>query len=59
MFLSGSFLGIGSLVFCETQHGFRGPCGVLRHKTGFLERKNFALKMGKMGTKKWAKNRVF
>ena len=26
---SGSFLGIGSLVFSETQHGVRGPCGVV------------------------------
>ena len=33
---SGSFLGIGSLVFSETEHGVRGPC-VVRDRARFFE----------------------
>ena len=47
--LSGSFPGIGSLVFPETQHDFRVPYGVVGDRSEFLEKKNFAPKMGKMG----------
>ena len=47
--LSGGFLGIGWLVFSETQHGVRGPC-VVRGRARFLQ-KNLAQKMGKMGKK--------
>ena len=56
--LSGSFLGIGSLVFSETQHGVRGPCVVVRDGARFSEKNLFAQKVGKMG-QKWAKNMVF
>ena len=34
--LSGSFLGIGSLVFSETQHGVRDPCLVVCDMAGFF-----------------------
>ena len=37
--LSGSFLGIGSLVFFETQHRVRGPCDVVHDRAGFFEEK--------------------
>ena len=37
---SGSFLGIGSLFFSETQHGIREPC-VVRDRDGFFEKKIF------------------
>ena len=37
---SRSFLGIGSLVFLETQHGLRGPCGVV-HDRAWIFGKNF------------------
>ena len=53
-----SFLGICSLVFSETQHGVRGPCGVVRDRAGILGKNIFAPKMRKIG-QKWAKNRVF
>ena len=53
---SGSFLGIGSLVFSET-HVIRGPCVVVRDRAEFFEKK-FAPKMGKI-TQKWAKINVF
>ena len=43
---SGSFLGIGSLVFPETQHGVRGACGVASDRAGFLGEKNFCPKNG-------------
>ena len=33
---SGSFLGIGSLVFSETQHDVRGPCLVVRGRVEFF-----------------------
>ena len=46
VFLFGSFLGIGSLVFSETQHGFRGPCIVVRERAGL-----FVPKKGKIGQK--------
>ena len=51
MLLSGSFLGISSLVFPETQHSVRDPCDV-RDRTGFFAGKNvFAPKMRKMDQK--------
>ena len=53
---SGSFLGIGSLVFSET-HVVRGPCVVVRDRDEFFE-KRFAPKMGKIA-QKWAKINVF
>ena len=43
---SGSFLGIGSLVFSETQHGVWGPCLVVRDRAGFFFKNLFAPKMG-------------
>ena len=46
---SESFLGIGSLVFSETQHGVRGQC-VVRDRAGFFF--NLSQKWGK-----WSKNR--
>ena len=52
IFPSGSFLGTGSMVFSETQHNVRGPCLVVRDRAGFLLKKIFARKMGKMGQKK-------
>ena len=52
--LSGSFLGIGSLVFSESLDGVRGPCGVVHDRARFLGINFFAPKRGK-----WAKNRVF
>ena len=42
----GSFLGIGSLVFSETQNGVRHPC-VVRDRTGFFGKNLFDPKMGK------------
>ena len=47
----GSFLGIGSLVFSETQHSVRWPCLVVRDRAGFFLKNLFAQKMGKMGQK--------
>ena len=44
VFQSGSFLVIGSLVFSETQHGFRGPYGVVRDSQIFEE--NYLTKNG-------------
>ena len=52
--LSRSFLGIGSLVFSETQHDVKCPCSVVCDKVGFLGENNLPQKWGK-----WAKNRVF
>ena len=46
-----SFLGIGPLVFSETQHGFRGPCVVVRGRARLFEENLFAQKMRKMGQK--------
>ena len=40
---TGSFLGIGSLVFSETQHGVRGPCAV-HGRARFFEKNIFATK---------------
>ena len=34
--LSGSFLGIGCLVFSRTQNGLRGPCGIVLDRAGFF-----------------------
>ena len=48
---SGSFLGIASLVFSETQHDVRDPCLVVRDRAGFFQRSFFPKKMGKMGQK--------
>ena len=50
----GSFLGIGSLVFSETQNGVRHPC-VVRDRTGFFGKNLFDPKMGNI-SQKWAKN---
>ena len=36
---SRSFLGIGSFVFSEVQHGVRGPCAV-RGRARFFEKKS-------------------
>ena len=49
--LSGSFLGVGSLVFSETQHGVRDPCGVVRDRAGFFEEKKCCCKNGENGLK--------
>ena len=49
--LSGSFLGIGLLVFSETQHGVRGPCLVVRDRAGFFLKKSFCPKNGENGPK--------
>ena len=49
-----SFLGIGSLVFSETQHSVRRPCVVVRSKAIFLKKVFLPPKLGK-----WAKIRVF
>ena len=46
----GSFLGIGWLVFSETQHGVRGLCIVVHENRIFL--KKLSQKLGK-----WVKNR--
>ena len=54
VFLSGRFLGIGSLVSTETQHGVRDPCVVMRDRAGIFGKKILSQKWGK-----WAKNRVF
>ena len=43
---SENFLGIGSLVFSETHHGVRDPCGV-RNRAAFFEKKNLTPKWGK------------
>ena len=51
--LFGSFLGIGSLVFSETQHVFRGLCVIVHDSGIFFFFKNLSSKWGK-----WAKNRV-
>ena len=47
VFLSGSFLGMGSLFFSETQHGVRDPCVVVRESRIFFFL-IFVSKMGKM-----------
>ena len=53
--LSGSFLGIGLLVFSENQYGVRGPCIVAVHDSQIFQQKNvLSQKWGK-----WVKNRVF
>ena len=54
VFQSGSFLGIGSLVFSKTQHSVRGPCLVVRDRADFLKILFLPQKWGK-----WAKNKVF
>ena len=43
------FLGIGSLVFSETQHGVRGPCLVACDRAGFFLKKSFCPKNGENG----------
>ena len=48
--LSRSFLGNGSLVFSETQHGVRGPC-VVCDRARFFEKKSCP-KNGENGQKK-------
>ena len=45
---SGSFRGIGSLVFPETQH-VRGPCSVVRYRAGFFFKKTLLSQKSKMG----------
>ena len=47
---SGSFLRTGTLVFPETQYGFRGSCGVVCERAGFLGKKIYA-KIGENGPK--------
>ena len=45
---SGSFLGIGSLVFFfETQHGVRAPCVLVRGRARFFEKNIFSQKWEK------------
>ena len=53
VFPSGSFLGVGSLVFSETQHVVRGPfvVVVVCDRARFFEKNIFAQKMRKMGKK--------
>ena len=46
-FHTRSVLRIGSLVFSETQHGFRGPCGVVPHRAGFVKENVSFPKWGK------------
>ena len=46
---SRSFLGIGSLVFSETQHGVRGLCGFVRDRARFFEEKKIVPNMVKLG----------
>ena len=48
---SGSFLGIGSLVFSETQHDVRGPCLVVCDRVGFFKKNLFVPKNGENGPK--------
>ena len=48
--LPGSFLGIGLLVFSETQHGVRCPCVDVCNRTRLFEKNIFPQKWGK-----WAK----
>ena len=49
--LSGRFLGIGSLVFSETQHGVRGPCLVVHDRARFFLKKSFFPKNEENGPK--------
>ena len=42
-----SFLGTGSLVFSGTQHGVRGPCGVVYDRVRFFENHVLPPKWGK------------
>ena len=51
---SESFLRIGSLVFCETHHVFRGLCRVVGERFVFFEKIFLPQKW-----EKWAKNRLF
>ena len=55
VFLSGSFLGIGSLVFSEIQRGVRSLCVAVCDRAGFFLdfflTKSFAPKIGQMGQK--------
>ena len=52
--LHSCFLGIGSLDFCETQHGVRCPYGVVRDRAAYLGKHSFSQKWGK-----WTKNSDF
>ena len=56
--LSISFLGNGSLVFSETQHGVRGPYIVVCDRTRILGKRPCWAKMTKH-RQKWPQNRVF
>ena len=56
--LSVSFLGIGSLVFSETQHSVMGSYKVVCDRVRFFEKNLNRAKMTKNG-QKWPKNRVF
>ena len=49
--LSVSFLGIGSLVFSETQHGVRGPYIVMCDRAGFFGKNPHWANMTKNGPK--------
>lgn len=56
---SGSFLGIGPLVFFKTWHGVRGPYGVYAWQNPIFFRKNSLwVKMAKDGWK-WPKKGFF
>ena len=52
------FLGIGSLVFSETQRGVRGPYLVICDTDEFLRKKPHRVKITK-NDQKWPKNRIF
>ena len=52
------FLGIGSLVFSETQLGVRGPYLVICDTDEFLRKKPHRVKITK-NDQKWPKNRIF
>ena len=46
-FCSEVFFGIGSLVFSETQHGVRGPCGIVYGRGRFFENNVLPPRWGK------------
>ena len=48
---SDSFLGIGYLVFSETLHGSRGPCGGVHAGAGYFFKNPYQAKMAKNGQK--------
>ena len=56
--LSLCFFWIGSLFFCETQHGVRDPYIVVFDRAGFFGKNSHQTKMTKDG-QEWPKNKVF